>query len=275
MTIQGATGHNRLDRVGVVVIFVVALAIGFAFGLQDFSQDETTRSTVPVDKKVRFDSSSAVSGTMDDGWSSLEAWGTWMKQHAASILLGFDGPAEGDVELLIDARTRPTDGTTPAILSVQFNDVEIARWWLSRETRSLRRRYIIPKAIFNRSSVGRLTFILMGETLSSTQFGLEAVELRDARRLTAFNGHVDRCTTNDIAGWAVAEDSAVNVAATINGEPLKAIFVNVERPDLEAHGLPVAAGFKLMPPRPISPGSTINVLFANGRSLKGSPCQAN
>jgi hypothetical protein len=60
----------------------------------------------------------------------------------------------------------------------------------------------------------------------------------------------------------------------VNGEALKATFTNIERPDLENHGLPVSAGFKLIPRKPISAGDTIEVLFPNGRQLSGSPCQA-
>lgn len=257
------------------MIFTGALAAGIALGLIYSPDDRNVQTSVPVDKTVRFGSDSFVSGTMDRGWKSPKSWGAWMKGNSASILLGFDGPSSDDVELLLEARTRPAKGKSPQTLSVRFNDTEIAHWRLPREARQLRRRYIIPKPIFNRSTVGHLTFKSISGRPLSSQFGLEAVTLRDARRLFNFKGFVDHCTTERIVGWAVAEDTAVNVKATVNGEPLKATFTNVERPDLKSHGLTVAAGFKLIPRKPISAGSKIDVLFANGRPLNGSPCLAN
>jgi hypothetical protein len=270
-------GNKRtwLGRNGITVVLACAGAAGFAIGLLYHPHDGNVQATVPVNKTVRLASHSFVSGTMDNGWKRPEAWGTWMKGPAASIFLGFDGAASGDVELLLEARTRSKKGKRPQTLSIRFNGSEIGQWRLPRKTRKLRRRYIIPRSVFNRSTVGQLTFKSINGKRPSAQFGLEAVALRDARRLLNFKGHVDVCHTKRIVGWAVASDSAVNVTATVNGKPLQATFVNIDRPDLGRHGLPVAAGFKLIPHKPISVGSTIDVQFANGRSLIGSPCQAN
>ena len=267
--------RNWLSSPGFTVIFTGALAVGIALGLIFSTDGGNIQTTVPVDKTIYFGSRHFVSGIMDRGWKTPNAWGAWMKGNSASILLGFDGPAADDVEMLIEARTRSTRGKIPPTFSVRFNDSEIGQWRMPREARQLRRRYIIPKPIFNRSTVGHLTFKNMSDKPSSYQFGLKAVTLRDAQRLFNFKGFVDHCRTDRIVGWAVAEDSAVNVTATVNGEPLKATFINVERPDLKSHGLPVAAGFDLLPRKPISAGSKIDVLFANGRPLIGSPCQAN
>ena len=244
-------------------------------GLLYHPHDENVQAAVPVNKTVRLGSQSVVSSAMDNGWKRPEAWGTWMKGRRASILLGFDGPASDDVELLLEARTRSKKGKSPQTLSVRFNGTEIGQWRLPRKTRKLRRRYIIPRSVFNRSTVGQLTFETKSGKPSSGQFGLEAVALRDVRRLFDFKGHVDVCHAKHIVGWAVRADSPINVTATVNGKPLQATFVNIDRPDLGRHGLPVAAGFKLIPHKPIAVGSTIDVQFANGRSLIGSPCQAN
>ena len=269
-------GNKRswLGRNGITAVLACAGAAGFAIGLLYHPHDGNVRATVPVNKTVRLGSQSVVSSAMDNGWKRPEAWGTWMKGRAASILLGFDGPASGDVELLLEARTRSKKGKRPKTLSVRFNNTEIGQWRLPRKTRKLRRRYIIPRSVFNRSTVGRLTFERISGKPSSVRFGLEAVALRDARRLLNFKGHVDVCATKRILGWAVGADSPINVTATVNGEPLRATFINVERSDLASHGLPVAAGFKLLPDKPILGGSTIDVRFANGRPLHGSPCQA-
>ena len=106
-----------------------------------------------------------------------------------------------------------------------------------------------------------------------TVFGVEALSLRDARHLTDFKGFLDRCNQGKLVGWAVAENTAVSVTASVNGEPIKAVLSSLERPDLASHGLPDDAGFVLTPAQPIAPGSKVEVRFANGRPLMGSPCQ--
>jgi hypothetical protein len=54
---------------------------------------------------------------------------------------------------------------------------------------------------------------------------------------------------------------------------LKATLTNVERLDLAKHGLPADAGYELVLDEPVAPGSEIDVRFANGRPLTGSPCR--
>jgi len=274
MSRRQAIRRPWLSHNGIAAVLACAGAAGFAMGLLYHPYDGNVQASVPVNKTVRLGSHSFVSGTMDNGWKRPESWGTWMMGRTASILFGFNGPASDDVELLLEARTRSKKGKSPPTLSVRFNGTEIGQWRLPRETRRVRRRYIISKSVFNRSTVRRLTFTSISGKRSSAQFGLEAVALRDAPRLFNFKGHVDHCRTQHIVGWAVGADSPINVTATVNGKPLQATFANVERPDLASHGLPVAAGFKLIPHKPIAGGSTIDVRFANGRPLHGSPCQA-
>ncbi len=88
----------------------------------------------------------------------------------------------------------------------------------------------------------------------------------------SFKGVVDHCRSDELVGWAVAEGAPVSVTATANGAPLAATFTSAERPDLSAHGLPVGAGFRLKPLQPIPAGSSVEVRFANGGRLGGTPC---
>jgi hypothetical protein len=65
------------------------------------------------------------------------------------------------------------------------------------------------------------------------------------------------------------------VVASINGQRVEAAFVNVYRPDLEAHALPNNAGFELTLANPVPEGSTVSLSFygSDGRTLTNSPCR--
>ncbi len=256
----------------LIVCFAGGLVGGFAMGLMPAATEDPATTPVPVNMDVRLNSYGGLKSTMDKGWGRSEPWGRWMEGGSASILLGFDGAARGDVELLIEARARLAQGQPEQTLIVRFNDAELGRWRLPEETGRVRRRFIVPNAVFNRSTAGRLTFTLDNKAPLSPVFGLEAVSLRDARFLHDFRGFVDSCSSGKLIGWAVAEGTAVNVAASANGEPLDATFSNVKRPDLAAHGLPDDAGFELTLAQPVAAGSPIDVRFADGRPLSGSPC---
>ena len=248
------------------------LVAGFAFGLESTPLDEGP-ATVPVDTSIRLTSYASVSSLLDAGWDRPQPWGTWMTGNNASILLGFDGPARGDVDLLLEARTQPVEGIEPPTIIVRFNDAELGRWHLPAQARRLRRRFIIPEAVFNRSTDAHLSFEIPANSPTPTVFGVEALSLRDARHLTDFKGFLDRCNQGKLVGWAVAENTAVSVTASVNGQPIKAVLSSLERPDLASQGLPGDAGFVLTPAQPIAPGSKVEVRFANGRPLMGSPCQ--
>lgn len=257
----------------LLACFAVGLAGGFAYGLRDAPVKDLGPPPVPVDLSVRANSYGSVSSTMDKGWGTPQSWGTWMIGEKASILLGFDGPSRGDVELLIEARVRPATGGSDQTMIVRFNDAELGRWRLPTRPTLLQRRFIVSRAVFNRSTEARVEFELPGNAPWSSSFGLHALSLRDARLLHNFRGFVDSCSESKLVGWAVAEGSAVSVTASANGEPLKATLTNVERPDLAKHGLPIDAGFELMLDEPVASGSEIDVRFANGRPLTGSPCR--
>jgi putative transposase len=257
----------------LLICFAGGLVGGFAIGLGPDAGEDRGPETVPVNMNLRVDSYAALTNTMEKGWSGSQSWGRWMEGARASILLGFDGPALGDVELLLEGRARLAEGQPDHTLIVRFNDAELGRWRLPKETRQLRRRFIVPGAVFNRNTAAQLTFELAEKAPLSPVFGLEAVSLRDAKFLHEYKGFVDNCSNGTLMGWAVAEGVAVSVAASVGDEPLAATLSNKERPDLAAHGLPADAGFELTFTQPVPAGSAIEVRFANGRPLSGSPCK--
>lgn len=255
----------------LLLCFAGGLVGGFAMGLIPTSSDKP--KAMPVNMDMSVNSYGALNSTMDKGWSPPQGWGRWMEGGSASILLGFDGPARGDVELLLEARTRLAKGQPDETLVIRFNEQELGRWSLPKQNGPVRRRFIVPRDVFNRDTAAQLSFALDGRAPLSPIFGLEAVSLRDVRFLHDYRGFVDSCSNGELVGWAVAEGLPVTVAASVEGKPLSYTQISRERPDLPAHGLPEGAGFQLKLVEPVPPGTAIDVRFANGRSLIGSPCK--
>ena len=166
---------------------------------------------------------------------------------------------------------RHREENSDAEIIVQYNDTELGRWQLSPKLETLRRRFVVPTAVFNRNTLGTFSFEAVGQ--SNVDFGLEGISLRDARHLGDFKGFVDRCSTVTLVGWAIGGNIPVSLVASLEGVPLPALFKNVDRPDLQLNGLPLDAGFEILPTKPIAAGSKVEVRFPNGRHLNGSPCE--
>jgi putative transposase len=256
----------------VIVGFAGGLITGFAMGLTPDPTEDYVQ-VMPVNMNAGADSLGALSSTLATGWGGSEPWGRWMKGERASILFGFDGPVGGDVELLVEARARLAEGQPEQPLIVRFNDAEIGRWQLPpKSPGQMRHRFIVPRDVVNQDTTGRLTFEHVDRASPSAVFGLEAVSLRDVKFLHDYRGFVDSCSAGEVVGWAVAEGLAVSVIASVDGKPLVSTQTNVERPDLAANGFPTGAGFALKPAEPVPPDTVIDVRFADGRPLSGSPC---
>jgi putative transposase len=257
----------------VVLCFAGGLVGGFAIGLSPTATTRDNPQVVPVNMDVRANSNGARVSTMDEGWGQTQSWGRWMEGDSASILLGVDGPARGDVELLLEARTRLAKGRPDETLVVRFNEQEIGRWRLPKQGGSVRRRFVVPRDVFNRETAAKLTFVLDGEVPPSPVFGLEAASLRDVRFLHDYRGFVDSCSNDEVVGWAVAEGLPVTVAASVGDKPISYTQTSSERPDLPEHGIPEDAGFQLKLAEPVPAGTAIDVRFADGRRLTGAPCR--
>ncbi len=269
-----AKGARRKSKGREILLAGIAggLVAGFAVGIKSSPLDETEPVMLPVDTSVRLNSFSAISGSLAKGWDKPQPWGTWMVGSQASVTLGVDGPSRGDVELLIEGKTQPVQGVDPPTVTVRFNDAELGRWQLPAQAGQLRRRFIVPAAIFNRGTDARVSFDL-ASTPASGVFGVQALSLRDVRFLANFRGFVDTCTPEKLGGWAVADGAPVSVVASVDGKPIAAEWTNLERNDLASRKIPADAGFVLKPETPIASGSKVEVRFANGRPLNGSPCK--
>jgi putative transposase len=263
-------GQRWRGRIVLIVCFAAGLVGGFAMGLAPDTAD-TPSAGAPVNMHMRADN--ALAGTMDKGWGQSQPWGRWMERGTASVLFGFDAPARGDVELLIEARTRLAPDQPAQTLIVRFNGAELSRWRLPATEGQARRRFIVPRDVFNRDTAAQLTFELDGRAPLSAVFGLEAVSLRDAKFLHAYRGFVDSCSNGKVGGWAIAEGIGVSVLPSVDGKPLAVSQSNIERADLASQNIPTDAGFELTLAEPPAPGSAVDVRFADGRPLLGSPCR--
>jgi hypothetical protein len=223
--------------------------------------------------RIRLTSGGKGASMLEKGWDRPQPWGTWMSGNEAAIIIGLDGPSRGDVELLVEARAQPIEKAEQPMVIVSFNSVELGRWQLPAQAGDIRRRFIVPEAVVNRSTEGHLEFKIPSTSPTPAIFGVQGLALRDARLLTSFLGYVDSCAADGLSGWALAEDVPVSVGVSVNGEPIAVRFKSVERPDLAASNLPTGAGFELKPVAPLLPGSKVDVRFANGRPLRGSPCE--
>lgn len=127
-------------RVLLLFLSGAGFVVAFAYGLHapvSFSASER----FPVDKAVRFDDSSSDGAILDKGWGKGEVWGTPMRQANAAVVLGFEGPSAGDVDLFIEAHL---DGSGSSLVIVRYNETELARWQLSPKP-SLWRRGVQQK----------------------------------------------------------------------------------------------------------------------------------
>lgn len=254
-----------------LLIVLSALAGGFAIGMMDPLVVVDHRHTSPVNLTLRFDTRQDRQ-RLERGWGQTETWGTPLAETSASVLVGFDGPMRGDVELLIQVESRKRIGR-PQALVLRFNDAELGRWEIGNEPRQARRRFVIAKDVANADTVGRFSLEYLGPAARASNVGLVSLALRDLRPRMGKRGFVDQCDSEAIAGWAVVDNVGSAVTAKIDGEPLPHTLSTTVREDLAALGLPEDSGFVLTPKRPIPSGARIDVEFFDGRPLRKSPCQ--
>ena len=141
-------------------------------------------------------------------------------------------------------------------------------------TPTLQHRFIIPQAVFNRNTPAIIELEESRED-ADVVLGLRSFTVREPPLLRAYQGTLDGCEGRKLWGWAIANDLPVPVVASIDGKPVEATFVNVLRPDLEAHALPNSAGFEITLANPVPDGSEVSVSFygSDGHTLQNSPCR--
>lgn len=85
------------------------------------------------------------------------------------------------------------------------------------------------------------------------------------------SGSLDYCAQSHCAGWAADGDEPVQVVVYVSGQLVGRAVCDVDRPDLEAHGLRRAAGFNFVFPRALRLQDEVDVLLASGARLANSP----
>lgn len=260
---------------GVFTLF--GFVTGGVLGLRYPIWDLERWKTAPVDQHFRFTRGSSAVSILDRGWGRAEAWGAPLVRSGASVQLGFDGLARGDINLLLEAEAgmlRDPPSSASDTLIVRFNGDSIGRWRLPSAPRRIQRQFVIPKEVFNKSSASaRLHFETANGQVPSAGFALVSLSIADLSRRLEARGHVDECTNQRIVGWAASPDAAAAVVIKSEGAPIEAEVLNVERSDVAKEGLPVDAGFEIKPRTALAKGAKVEVMFADGGQLSGSPCR--
>lgn len=253
--------------------FVVGGVLGLRYPIWDLERWKTA----PVDQYFRFTRGSSAVSILDRGWGRAETSGAPLARSGASVQLGFDGLARGDIDLLLEVEAgipRDPPSSAPDTLIVSFNGDTIGRWRLPSAPRHIKRQFVISKEIFNKSSASaRLNFETSNGQVPNVGFALVSLSIADVRRRSEARGHVDECTNQRIVGWAASSDAAAAVVIKSEGAPIEAEVLNVERSDVAKDGLPVDAGFEIKPRTVLATGTKVEVMFADGRQLSGSPCR--
>jgi hypothetical protein len=79
-------------------------------------------------------------------------------------------------------------------------------------------------------------------------------------------GRIDRCLQSHIAGWATEGGLPATIRITVNGKVIRGVGCDIYRPDLEAHGIPVNAGFWYQFPEPLGVDDEVSVFPFKDRS---------
>ena len=88
---------------------------------------------------------------------------------------------------------------------------------------------------------------------------------------SAFAGCLDYLDQSHALGWAVMDGSPAVPEAYINERLVPTRHAVMDRPDLDQHGLPRAAGFVIRFMAPLGLDDTVDLRFENGSSLTNAP----
>lgn len=84
-------------------------------------------------------------------------------------------------------------------------------------------------------------------------------------------GHVDRCTTSSVKGWAVADGRPAELEILIDGERAATVQCDKHRKSLAGRGYPTDAGFHYRFLRQLRVDQKVAVKFLSGGELTNSP----
>lgn len=223
-----------------------------------------------IEHDERFDDPSILSNALTSGWGKQEAWGVWMGGREAAIVLETSARARADIQMILEGRGPPA-GRPARLLQVLVNDSPVGEIELQPGRGEIARRLVVAQAVFDRRWPPTITVRL--DDARPEGFGIRRVSLRDASQIRIARGFVDGCESGKVYGWATADDIAVPVIVTANGERLTGRMNVIERPDLAQLRLPRDAGFELVFPKPLPNGTEVHVSFPGGRPLDQSPCR--
>ncbi len=248
----------------LMILMIAGAALGFAGGLAVLTHLD--RRPGPIDLTASLKAETAWIATPGDGWGRTTLAGTALAAAEADLALPLPHPAAGDLVLDLRAGAAKPSGGPPAEIEVWVNGQSLGAWRLA----AMRlKRLLLPAATANRRNPLRVTFAAKGPPGAIL---VEELALRDIAALTGFDGHLDGCANGAISGWAEAGAAPSPVVVRRDGAWASTILPAVERPDLLAAGHPLDAGFNVTLAPPLRPGERLEVVFPNGRKIRGAAC---
>jgi hypothetical protein len=246
---------------GKIALSLTGLIVGF-FGAVLVMDLLVSRKAFEVRVSLRADTLRYA--TLSEGWGRTSIDGTVMQAKSATITVPLpNAPVE---DLVLDVEAMASTKPVPH-LEVRVQDRQLDRWPVAK---SRVKRLVLPMAVAGTAPKLTLTFVTDGKPGTITVSDLIILGISN---VGDFASHVDSCTAGFLSGWAKAGSAAFPVTVRRVGVPDLTVMPNVERQDLEAAGFPRDAGFHVELKPPPKPGESIEVRFASGPHLRGSPCR--
>lgn len=244
---------------------IVGLAVGYtgAFVVMTYLVGQHPE---PIDLIASFKAETAWIATPGDGWGRTTRAGTALVASTANLALPLPHPTKGDLVLDLRAGAAKRSNGPPVEIEVRVNGQSLGAWRLAQMRV---KRLLLPAATANRRNPLDVTFVTKAPAGAIT---IEALALKEFAALTEFAGHLDVCANGTIIGWAEAGTEPSPVIVRRNGTPTLTVLPTVERPDLPPAGHTLDAGFNLTLTPPLQPGERIEVVFPNGRRIRGDAC---
>ena len=261
-----------MSRIFFIPLLIAGVVSGFAAGLLLLPDSQNDFQYPPIDKSFKFSALAIRPETLVSGWRKPDKMEVWSSDKEAVLALDLGWPASDNLEIIIDARSKSESGHKRHRIVVMVNRFPVGYWELNG-VRPERRRFLISKEIANRRQPMQVSFADANPKKQRLRIGLRSIEVRTFSLPDPLKGHVDRCTQEVVAGWAVGGMLGMPVLVKTNGRPVKVSATYTQRPDLKAHGLNTESGFSFALKERLRSGDRIEVVFPNGRHLANSPCK--
>lgn len=247
----------------VVIAAVIFTAAASFFVFASYFESSERVDNRPINISASMKGDTVWTGKKLDGWGETDGMGTAILEPTARFLIKIPSTRKSNVLIRVTADTK---SRAPQDVEIIANDVTIGQWKLKGTDRRLG---LLPGEMLRDD---RQLFITLKTSGSLSQTRVHKIDVLEANQIANVAGHVDRCGTTSVSGWAIISGEAAPVLVLKNGKAIKTRLRQVMRPDLPRAGYPEDAGFDALLEPAASVGDKLTVLFPNGRQLAGGTC---